>query len=402
MPSPSADERMNSADFDKVFRLPFAEAEKFFRDKLNIPTKAYDDLVGAAHIKAFASAGASQADLLADLRKMVDSAIAGGLNIREFRQQFPSLVERYGWQLKGGSAAWRSDLIWRTNIGNAYQAGRWQQFIAAGTTHLKYVHRDGVRNPRPTHVAMDGTVLPITDPFWSVNYPRNGWGCHCKAVAALSGEIQNAGPRPEGWETMADEGWRYNVGEEAATAEPARLLTDKLTKLPVDIGAAMFQAIQAPARKVVQESYADFIEKALAGNTGREYALLGSMSLADIGFLAEKNVIPESSGIVINDRLVGGKKALRHQEAGNGLSDEEWRALPECVLSPEAVYYDTTDGKILYVQKALAIDDERKIKIVVALDVYAAKLKKTINETSTVFKIDGNALEDTTRYERIR
>ena len=225
---------MTAADFQRVFALPFAEAVSFFRDKLNLPTAAFDDLVGAAHAKAFVSAGAYQAELLAELRQMTERAIVGGMDIREFRKQFRPLVERYGWQLKGGGPAWRSDLIWRTNINTAYQAGRWQQFEEGGIDYLKYVHNDRVRNPRPHHVAMDGTVLPRTDPFWEKNYPPNGWGCKCRAVAALPGEIEQAGGRPGGWESMADSGWEYNVGT-ASQEHLAASMRVKMDKLPADI-----------------------------------------------------------------------------------------------------------------------------------------------------------------------
>jgi len=233
---------MNADEFARIFNLPFAEAMTFFRDKLTLPTEAYDDLVGAAHNRAFVSAGAYQADLLAELRTMVDQAIAGEVNIREFRQQFRPLVKRYGWQLKGGGPAWRSDLIWRTNITSAYQAGRWQQFEAGGIDYLKYVHNDGVMRPRPTHVKMDGTVLPRTDPFWSKNYPPNGWGCKCRAVAAVEGEVANAGDRPADWETLADNGWDYNVGT-GGDEHLAVSMREKMGKLPSDIAAVWRQQL---------------------------------------------------------------------------------------------------------------------------------------------------------------
>lgn len=233
---------MTPAEFEKIFNLPFAEATAFFLDKLNLPTTAFDDLVGAAQAKAFVSAGAYQADLLAELRTMTDTAIAGGMDIREFRKQFRPLLARYGWQLKGGGTAWRSDLIWRTNINSAYQAGRWQQFADGDVQYLKYVHNDSVRHPRPNHVAMNGTVLPRTDPFWSRNYPPNGWGCRCRAVAALAGEIQRAGDRPDGWETMADSGWDYNVGT-AGKEHLAASMQAKLDKLPEDIAGVWRQQL---------------------------------------------------------------------------------------------------------------------------------------------------------------
>ncbi|ADW18579.1 head morphogenesis protein SPP1 gp7 [Desulfobulbus propionicus DSM 2032] len=237
---------MDSAEFEQIFRLPFAEASAWFRDKLNIPTTKWDELAGEAHGKGFMSAGAYQADLLNELRQMTDRAIAGGMDIREFRQQFRPLVQRYGWQLQGGGPAWRSDLIWRTNINTAYQAGRWQQFETAGIDFLKYVHNDGVRNPRPNHLAMDGIILPRTDPFWQINYPPNGWGCKCRVVAATRAEYETARSeqrtRPANWQDLPDKGWDYNVAT-AGKEHLADAMLEKMQRLPDDIAEAWMQLI---------------------------------------------------------------------------------------------------------------------------------------------------------------
>lgn len=237
---------MTTADFERIFNLPYNEALSWFRDKLDIPTTKWDELAGEAHGKGFMSAGAYQADLLAELRQMTDRAIAGGIDIREFRRQFRPLVERYGWALQGGGPAWRSDLIWRTNISTAYQAGRWQQFETAGVEYLKYVHNDGVRNPRPNHLAMDGLILPRTDPFWQINYPPNGWGCKCRAVPATRAEYEAARPelrtRPEDWQSMPDKGWDCNVGT-AGKQQLADALAEKMLRMPESIARAWMQAI---------------------------------------------------------------------------------------------------------------------------------------------------------------
>ena len=111
---------------NSVFGLPFAEAEAFFRRKLNVPTSAWNDLWQAEHAKGFMTAGAMKADLLADMRNAVDQAIAGNLDLAEFRQQFDSIVQKHGWAYNGGRN-WRSALIYDINVNTAYQAGRWQQ-----------------------------------------------------------------------------------------------------------------------------------------------------------------------------------------------------------------------------------------------------------------------------------
>lgn len=392
------------------FKLPFVEAEAFFKAKLDIPTERWTDLWQQEHSVGFMSAGAYQADLLNDLRQATDKAISGGLTKVEFRKEFAAIVERHGWQHKGGRN-WRSDLIWDTNINTAYQAGRWQQFTEAGVKLLMYRHADGVINPRLEHVAWDGLVLPITDPWWQTHYPPNGWKCHCRAVIA-DGMRPGAAPEEGTYQWIdkhtgevhtvpdgIDPGWAYNVGQ-AGAKRPAELLQTKLSTLPADIGAALFATVQQPARKVIEASYGKFIDKALQGEASREYALLGSLAAEDVAFLENRGETPQTSSIVINDRLISGKKAARHETAGNALSEGEWRRLPDGIMAPEAVYYDTTNGKLLYVQEAL--EDPRKIKVVVELDSYAQKLKQTVNLVNTVFKIEGNALEDRTRYIKVR
>jgi len=227
---------------NSVFGLPFAEAEAFFRRKLNVPTSAWNDLWQAEHAKGFMTAGAMKADLLADMRNAVDQAIAGNLDLAEFRQQFDSIVQKHGWAYNGGRN-WRSALIYDINVNTAYQAGRWQQFVEGGAKYLKYVHADGVLNPRPEHVALDGTVRPIDDPFWSTHYPPNGWGCQCRAVIADENELTDV-PSVAGDPATVDEAWAYNVGQ-AGMEKADTVLADKLTRLAAAGFAVLAQQLAA-------------------------------------------------------------------------------------------------------------------------------------------------------------
>lgn len=322
---------MNPEEFKKTFNLPFAEAESFFKDKLNIPTGKWDDLSGAAHARGFMSAGAYQADLLADLRKMTDTAIAGGMDIREFRQQFRPLVDRYGWQLKGGGPAWRSDLIWRTNIQSAYQAGRWQQFEDAGVRYLMYVHNDAVRRPRPNHVALDGKVFPRNDPFWSRNYPPQGFGCRCRAVPVTEDEYRQASPqkkqRPEGWEDMADKGWDYNVG--LAAKDPGlRSLAEKFEKLPTDIAHEWMK------RWVNEPAFARFVEGKI--NEDFPVAVLQPEDMEALG--ANKQTVWMSAE-TLKEHLV------KHPNIGI----DDYRLLPEIIANGEV--YVKSGERLIYLRK---------------------------------------------------
>jgi hypothetical protein len=205
-------------EFKATFNLPFKEASSFFRLKLAIPTERWDDLWQEQHAKGFMVAGAGKSDLLADFYGEVQKAIDGKLTLKEFQGQFDSIVTKHGWAYNGGRN-WRSALIYDTNVSTAYQAGRWQQFVESSAPALRYVHADGVMNPRPLHVAWNGTVRPLDDPFWKMHYPPNGWGCHCRAVRAELSEVTAA---PAGYDEIdpktgaphgIDRGWAYNVGQ---------------------------------------------------------------------------------------------------------------------------------------------------------------------------------------------
>jgi len=318
---------MDQQEFKRIFNLPFTEAEAFFKDKLNIPTLKWDELSGAAHARGFMSAGAYQADLLADLRKMTDKAIGGGMDIREFRRQFLPLVERYGWQLKGGGPAWRSDLIWRTNISTANAAGRWQQFEEAKIDYLQYVHNDSVMHPRPHHVALDGKILPRTDPFWSRNYPPQGFGCRCRAVAATEQEFNEGDNlRPKGWEDMADPGWNYNVGLEAK--QPLRGLTEKFESLPADIAQEWMQ------RWVNEPAFARFVAGKMDGDF--PVAVLKAEDVAALGTTKQAVWL---SADTLKEHL------SKHPEMG--LTD--YQLLPEIITQGEV--YAKGEERLIYLRK---------------------------------------------------
>ena len=240
---------------DKTFNLPFAEAEGFFRRKLNIPTDRWDDLWQGQHAHGFMVAGAKKADLLADFRSAIDKSIAGGMTLKEFQAEFDNIVARHGWSYNGGRN-WRSALIYNTNVTTAYQAGRWKQFKAGGATHLMYVHSDGVMHPRPEHQALDGTVRAIDDEFWQIHYPPNGWGCQCRAVRADAEEetgVPDAAKNPN----TVDPGWRYNVGKAGMEAGYGAV-TRKIESLPYDIAKQLTHSwLQSPAFELFYEGKVD-------------------------------------------------------------------------------------------------------------------------------------------------
>lgn len=206
---------------DGSFKLPFQEQIAFFRQKLNLPTEHFDDILKAGHDRAFVVAGAAKADLLSDLQAALDQAIKDGKSIEWFRDNFSAIVKKHGWEgwTGSGTAAgrdWRTRIIYRTNVMSSYAAGRYAQLTNPALLKIapywKYVHNDTVAHPRPLHVGWSGLVLKHDDPFWATHFPPNGWGCRCRVTAVTAREFKGDTAPPETYWTKKDRwGNTHNV-----------------------------------------------------------------------------------------------------------------------------------------------------------------------------------------------
>ena len=156
---------------------PFKEAIDFFQGKVRVPTRAYTDLMGAAHSKGFMVAGATKDELLADFQETIGRCIRDSLTLEDFRKDFDRIVAAHGWSYKG-SRGWRTRTIFETNIRTSYMAGKWQQ--AQETKRMRpygrYIHTT-VRHPRLDHESWHNKIVPLDDPWWTYRWPPNGWGC---------------------------------------------------------------------------------------------------------------------------------------------------------------------------------------------------------------------------------
>ncbi len=173
--------------------LPFAEQIAYFRNKANVPTERWADLWKEAHNRGFMVAGAMQDDLLADFRKAVDTAITEGKSLNWFKSQFKQIVAKHGWE-HNGTASWRSQVIYETNLRQSYTAGREQQIeqVKARRPYGIYKH-SGSEHPRHDHLSWNNLVLPLDDPWWKTHTPINGYGCKCKKLTASQRTLDRLG-----------------------------------------------------------------------------------------------------------------------------------------------------------------------------------------------------------------
>ena len=261
----------------------------------------WSDVQKQEHMRAFTVAKMTSATLLDDVRKSLDKAMAEGQSYQEWRKDIiPKLQgvwlgKTYGDLWDGMTPAEqagktpptpeerdrvikasRLETIFRTNMFNAYAAGRYRQLKEDADIYpyWRYVTaKDGA--VRPTHRALEGKVFKADDPFWATHYPPNGFNCRCivEAVDEYDLEMQDLKVQEggntyfdeesgqtvyrdaEGKEYPCDKGWDYNVGEDTTGK---KTLASK--KFPPELTKAVREDLKAEAERLKAE--AEELEKA--------------------------------------------------------------------------------------------------------------------------------------------
>lgn len=278
-----------------AFGRPFDEQVAAFRIRLGnlLPTAAWDDVWQEGHDTGFMVAGAMKADLLADLGAAVEKSMTQGTTLEEFRRDFRKIVEAHGWHGWTGEGtkkgeAWRTRVIYKTNMSTSYAAGRFAQLKAAGFKFWIY-HHGNAREPRIEHLGWDGLVLPADHPFWASHYPPNGWGCTCYVSGARSeaSARRRAGKDvtlPKEWDAISaktgapvgiDKGWAYAPGRSVADQVNAAMA--KLPKLPAPIGAAMVASVPPAAFDEIDRQFSVFVDQSLAHHVEHKFMIIGAL-----------------------------------------------------------------------------------------------------------------------------
>jgi hypothetical protein len=370
---------------DGKFNKPFNEQVDFFRQKLNLPSEHYDDVIKGGHDRGFIVAGAMKADLIQDFRRAIDRVEAEGKSIQWFRKHFDEIVARHGWEYNG-DRDWRTRVIYKTNLAASYAAGRYQQLtdpdMLKVRPYWKYIHNDTVTHPRPLHVEWSGLVLKHDDPWWQTHFPPNGWGCRCRIAAVPASEYEGAsapddvvwvkedrfGQRhviPEG----IDYGWDYTPGR--SNAELLRQVVNKQE------GADWRLARANVAELVSSAVFARFLNGQLAGEF--PVAVLDD---------AEKTLLGSEARVV----LMSQESVADHLDKHPEIMPEDYRQVQQIIDDGEV--YQQNDTRVIYLWLGGAL--------------YRAELKRTQdglkNYFLTLFKTTDKKADAEVRkkYKRIR
>ncbi len=215
--------------------LPFREALDYAAQRrVILPAEYYGSRIGLQRAQAFSVAGLTQLSQIQLVLDSLNDHLAGGLGFEAWKEQVTS------GNIPLELPAERLDNIFRTNIQGSYNAGRYKQQTDPVNLKLRpYWMYDAVNDSRtrPTHRAMDNTILPADDRWWMTHYPPNGYRCRCTVISLSAKQAQQRGitqTYPQGAEP--DSGWGYNPGQAYQQGVGAGI--DKAVKDNPDLDAA--------------------------------------------------------------------------------------------------------------------------------------------------------------------
>jgi SPP1 gp7 family putative phage head morphogenesis protein len=190
------------------FDLAPEEAVEFFHRKGLAVAFDWRDQWTVQHDTGFVVAKMADLDLLADVKTAVETAIAEGQTLAQFKKDLMPMLVRAGWwgqreqtdpatgkrELVQLGSARRLETIFRTNLMTAYSVGEWER-IEETASDAPYLMYDAVgdKRTRDQHRSWDGLVLRWDDPWWREHYPPNGWNCRCSVIQLDEEDLRGLG-----------------------------------------------------------------------------------------------------------------------------------------------------------------------------------------------------------------
>lgn len=168
------------------------EAIKAFRKRVPITDPQYKVLTAAEKEHAFWVSEVTQLQPLQDVWDALDSAIANGDTLETFKAAAGDALET-SW---GGEDAPRVEVVFRSNVLGAYNAGRYEMYsdpvVAEARPYLRKEVCDDSRTC-PICEPLRNVVLLADDPFWKTHTGSLHHQCRCTETALDHEEAHGEG-----------------------------------------------------------------------------------------------------------------------------------------------------------------------------------------------------------------
>lgn len=150
--------------------LQFQEAIDRFRARVPMTDEQFEQLQDAEREFAFTVANVAQADLVAQVYEAIASAIEDGTTLDDFKAEVGGALAD-AW---GGDDPAHLENIFRTNVMESYNDGRYDVLTAPATLAARpYWRYEGIDDGRACEICEPciGVILPADHPWWRTHYP---------------------------------------------------------------------------------------------------------------------------------------------------------------------------------------------------------------------------------------
>lgn len=180
--------------------LSFKEAVAFMKGRVPITKEEWNALEPKLRFRAFTVAALAGHDGVDQVRKMITQAIEEGKGVGQFWTETRALAAA---GLSGDSPKYW-EIVYRTNVQTAYNAGRAAEFAREQPEYLEFL---GIEDGRQTEIcaARTGTVLPATHPFWKSNWPPLHFRCRSTVRGVYPEEVDQLREGNSDWKPSADD-----------------------------------------------------------------------------------------------------------------------------------------------------------------------------------------------------
>lgn len=161
----------------------FHEAVEFLRGKRALTKEDYDLLNDESRVTAFTVSGYSEAEVLNTFLETLTQACQEGTTKEQFLENMNTFLEKNGYTALN---PWKSQVIFRTNMQTAMNAGHFKSMTEPMTMKLRpywQYKTAGDGKVRAEHEAMHDRIYMADDPIWDIWYPPNGFACRCTVVS---------------------------------------------------------------------------------------------------------------------------------------------------------------------------------------------------------------------------
>lgn len=155
-------------------------------------------------------------------------------------------------------------------VQSAQMAQKWQDFAADGDEYLLQYRTAMDEKVREEHAALQGTTLPVDDPFWDKYYPPLGWNCRCTVAQVRRGKYQES-----------DSAKACELGESCTANTPSFRFNPGKAKIAFPDGVSYFRHAgkTSSERKETERQCENFSRKTTVQNSK---SLIGTESFCNI------------------------------------------------------------------------------------------------------------------------